>query len=137
MGTQNLPAIAGAGAGAEWLMGKGVESVNASEHALTERLISGLSEILGVTMYGGRNAERRTAAVSINIEGVAPKDASAALSERRAIVCRAGFHCAPMAHEAIGSHPLGGTLRFSPGAFSTESEIDSAVAGVRELAREA
>lgn len=135
VGTQNLPAIAGAGAGARWLLERGVERVNASEHALVERLIAGLGEIRGVTVYGGRDVGRRTAAVSINIDGVAPKAASAALNEEDGIVCRAGFHCAPMAHETIGSHPRGGTVRFSPGPFSTEAEIDAAIAGVARLAR--
>lgn len=137
IGTQNVPAIAGAGAGADWLLKEGVEQVNAKEHALVERLITGLDEIPGVTVYGGRDVSQRTAAVSINIDGVAPKDASSALNERFNIVCRAGFHCAPMAHESIGSHPLGGTVRFSPGPFSTEAEIDSAIAGVAQLAGEA
>lgn len=137
IGTQNVPAIAGAGAGADWLLKEGVEKVNAKEHALVERLITGLDEITGVTVYGGRDVSQRTAAVSINIDGVAPKDASSALNERFNIVCRAGFHCAPMAHESIGSHPLGGTVRFSPGPFSTEAEIDSAIAGVAQLAGEA
>ena len=136
VGTLNLPAIAGAAAGAEWLMERGVESINAAEHALTERLIRGLADIKGVTIYGGRGTTNRTAAVSINIEGHACKDVSAALNERFAIVCRAGFHCAPMAHESIGSHPLGGTVRFSPGAFSTEGEIDTAIEGVSVLASE-
>ncbi len=137
VGTLNLPAIAGAAAGAQWLLERGVENVNKAEHALVERLIAGLDAIRGVTVYGGRDMNNRTAAVSINIAGVAPKDASAALNERDAIVCRAGFHCAPMAHEAIGSHPLGGTVRFSPGPFSTEAEIDAAIAGVARLAGEA
>ncbi|MFI4897038.1 MAG: aminotransferase class V-fold PLP-dependent enzyme [Phycisphaerales bacterium JB059] len=136
VGTQNLPAIAGAGAGASWLLEQGVERVNANEHALVERLIGGLSEIRGVTIYGGRDVSQRTAAVSINVDGVAPKRVSAALSDREGIVCRAGFHCAPMAHETIGSHPHGGTVRFSPGPFSTAAEIDAAIEGVARLARE-
>jgi selenocysteine lyase/cysteine desulfurase len=38
-----------------------------------------------------------------------------------------GLHCAPAAHRSIGSFELGGTIRLSPGPFTTEAEIDEAL----------
>jgi selenocysteine lyase/cysteine desulfurase len=52
------------------------------------------------------------------------------------IECRTGLHCAPLIHDKIGSAEFGGTVRFSPGVFSTEEEIDKAISAVRRIARE-
>ena len=43
---------------------------------------------------------------------------------------RAGFHCAPRIHAALGSAQAG-TLRLSPGHFTTLEQIDRAVRAVQ------
>jgi selenocysteine lyase/cysteine desulfurase len=48
------------------------------------------------------------------------------------IQTRAGIHCAPRMHVALGTAPAG-TLRLSVGHFSTVEEIDAAVAAVAEV----
>ena len=55
------------------------------------------------------------------------------LEQERGILTRCGLHCAPSAHKTLGTFPQG-TVRFSPGWFTTEAEIDAAVGAVRELA---
>jgi selenocysteine lyase/cysteine desulfurase len=40
------------------------------------------------------------------------------------IAVRTGLQCAPGAHRALGTFPSG-TLRISPGCFTTEAEIDA------------
>ena len=60
-------------------------------------------------------------------------DLSFLLEERWGIMTRCGLHCAPNAHKTLGTFPQG-TVRFSPGWFTTEAEIDAAVGAVRELA---
>ena len=44
---------------------------------------------------------------------------------------RIGLHCAPLAHEEIGTTPKG-TVRFSIGPFNTESDIDALIAAVTD-----
>jgi len=39
------------------------------------------------------------------------------------IAIRPGQHCAPYVHRAIGTFP-GGTVRVSPGPFSTAADVD-------------
>ena len=56
------------------------------------------------------------------------------LDERFGIAVRVGLHCAPAAHQALGTWPSG-TVRFSFGAFNTETEIDFAAQVVTELCR--
>ena len=49
------------------------------------------------------------------------------------IATRAGAHCAPPMHEALGTVQQG-AVRFSFSYFNTENEVDTAIAAVRELA---
>ena len=49
------------------------------------------------------------------------------------IACRPGLHCAPLVHRAMGT-AQNGAIRFSIGAFTTEREIQRAVAAVAALA---
>ncbi|HAH44543.1 MAG TPA: aminotransferase class V-fold PLP-dependent enzyme, partial [Planctomycetaceae bacterium] len=57
------------------------------------------------------------------------------LDENFGIQIRAGLHCAPRIHACIGSKEAGGTLRFSPGPFTTVQQIETAVAAMQELAQ--
>ena len=57
---------------------------------------------------------------------------AAQLLERSNIETRVGLHCAPSAHRSLGTFPTG-TLRFSPGPFTTEDDIDTAIAAMKEI----
>ncbi len=43
-----------------------------------------------------------------------------------------GLHCAPGAHRFLGTFPEG-TVRVSPGPFTTSDDIDALVAALREI----
>ncbi len=133
VGTHNLPAIIGLAAGVRWLEQTGIETVRRHECELTGRLIDGLSSVPGVTVYGTREPDRRTSAVSMTKEGWAPKALADRMASETGTICRAGFHCAPLAHETIGTLKGGGTLRLSPGYFNTPEQIDAVVAWMREV----
>ncbi|MEZ6242230.1 MAG: aminotransferase class V-fold PLP-dependent enzyme [Phycisphaerales bacterium] len=133
VGTLNGPAIAGLGAGVRWIREVGIDAIHARESALTGRLINGLGSMDGVTVHGPGADVDRTSVVSFTLDGVTPKEASERLCEGHGIVCRSGYHCAPLAHETIGTHALGGTVRMSPGYFTTEAEIDAALEGVAQI----
>ena len=55
--------------------------------------------------------------------------------DRREIAVRVGLHCAPAAHRSLGTFAGGGTLRFSPGFFTTEAELDAVLATLEALIR--
>ena len=134
-GTLNVVGLAGLEAGVRWVLERGVEAIRTHEVMLTRRLIDGLREIPGVTVYGGLDAARQTATVSFNIAGKEPSEVGQRLDEEYAIMCRVGLHCAPAAHKTLGTYP-DGTVRFGLGAFNTEEEIDAALRAVRALASE-
>ncbi|HET7038125.1 MAG TPA: aminotransferase class V-fold PLP-dependent enzyme, partial [Thermomicrobiaceae bacterium] len=133
-GTLNTVGIAALGAAAEVVLELGVPAIRAHEAALVNRLVDGLEEIPGVRVLAPRDPERRAAVVSFLIEGWEPVDIGAALDSSFGIACRTGLHCAPDACKALGASP-GGTVRFSPGYFTTEAEIDQALEAVEQLAR--
>ena len=49
------------------------------------------------------------------------------------IAVRSGAHCAPRMHQALGTQNQG-AVRFSFSLFTTEAEIDAAVAALAQLA---
>jgi cysteine desulfurase/selenocysteine lyase len=135
-GTPNAVGLAGLAAGVGWLRERGVEAVRAHEVELTRRLLDGLKAIQEVTVYGTGDAEQQTATISLNLTGKEPSEVGLRLDEEYEIMCRVGLHCAPVAHRTIGSFPTG-TVRFGLGAFNTPAEVDTALAAVEQLAREA
>ena len=115
-------------------MQEGVEAIRKRERDLTQKLINGLLNIPGVTVYGGLDADRQAGVVSFNVDGMSQSEVGLRLDEEYEIMCRVGLHCAPAAHKTIGTFP-DGTVRFGLGTFTTEDEIDAAVQAVsREAA---
>ena len=75
---------------------------------------------------------RSVAPVSFVVEGIEPQELSLVLDQSFQIASRAGLHCAPLMHEALGTFPQG-TVRLSPGYFNTLDEIEQAIRAVREI----
>jgi cysteine desulfurase/selenocysteine lyase len=121
-GTHNLPGIAGLKAGIEFVMQQGAANIGAHERSLVGYAAERLSSIAGLRIYGPADPGLRAAVLSFAIAG---KDSSAIafeLDQRFDIAVRAGLHCAPRAHRTLGSFPAG-TVRMSPGWFTTREEI--------------
>jgi selenocysteine lyase/cysteine desulfurase len=129
-----MPGIAGLAAAVEYHRAKAYGAVRAHEQALMERLLVGLFEIPGVTVYGPSSAEDRVGLVSMRIEGYDPQEVAAALDSAHHIQVRPGLHCAPRMHEALGTIKSGGTVRLSVGQFNTLDEIDQTISAIAELA---
>lgn len=132
-GTPNTVGLAGLGAGAAWIIARGIGEIRAREEALTGRFLDGLKDTPRVTLYGPADPSRQAAVVSFNIEGLMPSAVAWELDERFSILSRPGLHCSPAAHRTLGTFPQG-TVRFGFGYFNTEAEIDAALSAIRELA---
>ncbi len=131
-GTPNAVGLAGLGAGLDWIMARGVNSIRQHEMTLCRKLMGGLREISGVTVYGPRDANLRTAVISFNIAGLPPSEVGLRLDEDYGILCRVGLHCAPAAHRTLGTFPAG-TVRFGLGAFNINRDIDATLAAIQQL----
>ncbi|SEA15661.1 cysteine desulfurase family protein [Desulfuromusa kysingii] len=122
-GTQNLPGIAGLLAGLRFLVETGVDTIRAREVALSDRIIKGFASLERVKLYGPDDAMFRGGAISFNIADRDPAEVGFALDQQQ-ISVRVGLHCAPDAHRSIETYPTG-TVRVSPGYFTTDAEVES------------
>ncbi len=130
-GTPNGPGIAGLLAGVEFVLETGPEVIRARETQLASMLAAGLRSIPRVEVFHPETGPV-TAAVSFRIDGIENSVIARNLSEDYGICCRHGLHCAPCAHRTLGTLPSG-LIRFSPGYFNTEAEIQGAVDAVKAL----
>jgi cysteine desulfurase family protein len=121
-GTHNLPGIAGLKAGVEYILETGTDTIRQHELKLLEELQTSLKPIPGLTVYGPKNSELRGPVLSFTISGIDSSVLAAELDRGFDIAVRAGLHCAPQAHRTLGTFP-DGTLRVSPGWFTTREEI--------------
>ena len=132
-GTQNTVGISGLCAGVHYIMERSVSSIYFEEQKMVQHLIDGLTSMPGVTVYGPLTSPR-AAAVSFNIEGMDCADVAMILESYYDISVRSGLQCAPDTHRMLGTFDMGGTVRVSPGLFTTADEIDEFLWAVREIA---
>ena len=133
-GTLNVPGLAGLGAGVRWILQQGVETLEAREAALARQFYELVRDIPGVQCYGDFNAPR-VPIVSLNLAGEDSARAADMLWEDYGICVRAGAHCAPLMHKALGTVEQG-IVRFSFSHTNTEEEVRTAAQAVRALAEE-
>lgn len=130
-GTINLPGIAGLAAGLDFISGQR-EEIHQYESTLNERLRRQLIAIPGLTILGSKGVPR------VGITSVVPEGGdSAALADAldaSGVAVRGGLHCAPAIHSYLGTMHSG-AVRFSPGPFNTERDIDDAAALTARLMR--
>ena len=135
VGTHNLLGITGLCAGVRWVKQAGLDSIREHEHSLLSRFTEKISSIPGIRLYGNEDLQQRTSVCSFVINGVSPQRIAAWLAENHGVATRAGYHCAPLAHETIGTLPGEGTIRFGFGFSNTVEEIDQVAGMLAEAPR--
>lgn len=131
-GTPNTLGIAALAAGVRFINEIGLERIAAHENRLCRRLLAGLAQLPGVTLHGPPAAEPRCPVISLSLAGRQVSDLALRLDREFAIMARAGLHCSPAAHRTLGTFPQG-TLRLSPGWFTTEAEVEDCLAALTEI----
>lgn len=134
-GTLNVPGLAGLCSGVEWILAQGVETLCAQESALAALFYERIRDLPNVTLYGDPEMAPRAPIVALNIGNEDSARIADILWEDYGICVRAGAHCAPLMHKALGTVPQG-VVRFSFSHFNTEAEVLLAAGAVRELAQE-
>jgi cysteine desulfurase / selenocysteine lyase len=156
-GTQNNVGIAGLGAGVGFILDRGIENIRNHEQALTRVLLDELYSVQGLSIYGPLKPEHQTATVSVTFDSVMPtetddvlrgcgsinlawledgvelNEAGDLLNTEYDILVRTGLHCAPLAHQSLGTFPEG-TVRLSMGYFNTVDEMRRAAEALRHIA---
>ena len=131
-GTQNIHGLAGLKAGIEYLLQTGVAAIQHHEEVQVKRLLEGLSVIKGITLVGPPMEEARGSVVSFTPGKLDVNQVSYTLDTLYGISSRSGLHCAPLAHQTIGTFPEG-TLRLSPGWCTTSEEIETALQAISQI----
>jgi len=134
-GTPNLPGIYGWEAALEFLQNIGVEQIRTHDLALSRRFLAGVAELPGVRLLGPTDPQRRVGVFSLDFAGRDNAEVAYRLEMEYGILTRCGLHCAPAAHKTLGTFPQG-TVRFSTGWFTTEWDMDAALAAIRALTAE-
>ena len=125
-GTPNIPGLAG------WLHSMTYLKDNPRSRGRSgafESLISGLRELPDLRIIGhppNRSDLSFTPVVSVIPERSSLTELTGYLNDHQ-IAVRSGLQCAPGAHKTLGTFEGGGTIRFSPGEFTTSHEISTVI----------
>lgn len=133
-GTLNLPGIIGLNEGLSYIESQRMENIHNHELALTQAFLEGLQSIDVVNIIGKQDIQDRTAVVSITIDGMDPASIAYELESTYHIMTRVGLHCAPRAHQTLGTYP-DGTVRFSFGYANTHNDVESALSALHRIVK--
>jgi cysteine desulfurase/selenocysteine lyase len=133
-GTHNAIGIAGLAAGVDWILEQGVEKLAAHDLDLVRTFIDGAGGVEGLTYHGPQGVKNRLGVFSVTLQGFDPQELAAVLESHYGILTRAGLHCAPLAHQALGTLQDGGTTRFSFSPFLTKQDVKYATDALAEIA---
>lgn len=125
-GTMNLPGIIGLHTALSYIEEQGVETIHGKKMKLTEYFLEGLKAFPMIEVVGHSDNRNRVAVVSINFKEYDNAQMAFALEQEYGIMTRVGLHCAPMAHQTLGTFPMG-TVRFAFSGSNTRDEIDIAL----------
>ncbi|MHB8108478.1 MAG: aminotransferase class V-fold PLP-dependent enzyme [Syntrophorhabdaceae bacterium] len=131
-GTPNTPGIASLLGGLTFIEQEGLPVISERKQTLRKRLLDRLRDIPGMLVYGHDTDDCYLAIIAFNIKDKLPSEVGHELNKRSMFV-RIGLHCSPAAHQTIGSFPQG-SLRVSPGYFTTDNDIDEFAKTVRDIA---
>lgn len=132
-GSLNVVGLAGLGAALSWIADRTVAALQEHDRFLGGTFLDALAGAPGLTVFGPRDPQARVGVFSVRLDGLAPAELSTLLEAEFGILTRSGLHCAPLAHETIGTKDSGGTTRLSFGPFTTETEVRQCAAALRQL----
>jgi cysteine desulfurase family protein (TIGR01976 family) len=148
-GTMSHEALAGVQAAIDFLasLGEGADrrtkldaafrDIVAYEAALTARMLDGLAEVPGMTLYGITDPARageRTPTFTFTLPGITPRQVCEQLAER-GILGWDGNYYALGIMDRLGLEGRGGATRLGFLRYTTEEEVDRTLEAVGEIAR--
>ncbi len=143
-GTQNHEGIVGAAAAVEFLASlapgatrrerlmRAISELHERGDALVARLWNGLSAIDGVQCYGPPPGKPRTPTVSFSVRGLESKNVAVALTREAVFVSNGNFYATGVLAKLGMTRE--GLVRAGCACYTTESEVDRLIEGVRAIA---
>ena len=131
-GTLNLPGIAGLAAGIGYIQKRGERSILKKERGLIDYIGMELMKIKDVYPFFSKERSLQSGVLSFVVKGRSSDEIAALLSEA-GVAVRSGKHCAPLAHQTVGTKD--GTVRVSVSDFTTEKDAEMFVLILKKLMR--
>lgn len=122
IGTLNIAGIAGLNAALSWIQEQTVERLREVEETNRQHLIDLLEEYDFIKIVGNNPDCNYVGIVSCLIDDIS-SDSAGSIFDQQGIALRTGLHCAPLAHQFLGTYPAG-TIRFSVNYFTTEKDFE-------------
>ncbi|MFI7582183.1 aminotransferase class V-fold PLP-dependent enzyme [Kocuria sp. M1N1S27] len=133
-GTQRVAQAVALAEAVRYLQAIGMERIAAHEHALGQRLATGLGELEGIRLIGPPPGTARVGLAAVDVDGVHAHDVGQVL-DVAGVAVRVGHHCAQPLHRALG---LTASTRASGYLYTTTEDVDrflAELAGVRSYFR--
>ncbi|MFT7002698.1 MAG: cysteine desulfurase family protein [Sulfurimonas sp.] len=134
-GTMNMPGIAGLLEGILWVDAKGIDAINKHELELREQLLVGMREMQNISVCEVDSSLLTTGTISFYMKEKNVSEIAMMLDRDFGIMTRVGLHCSPATHRTIGTYSQGGTVRLSPGVFTTQNEIEYVLDSLEKIAK--
>jgi len=130
----NIPGIIGLSHALDFIASQGLSAIRSHKDSLAHTFLEGLSVIPGVQSVGQPAEIPRESVFSLIFKNVDQGEAAYRLERDFGILTRSGLHCAPLAHQTLGTFP-GGSVRFSFGCFTTAADVDAALSAISKIAK--
>lgn len=131
-GTLNVSGIVGLLESVRYIKKEGICKIHNKEKELIKYALEKLEGVKNIELYGPKNYKDIVGVISFNIKNMKAEDIAYILDNKYDIMVRAGLHCAPNAHELIGTKDIG-TLRIGIGYFNEKEDIDLLVNALNEI----
>ncbi|MCR4963080.1 MAG: aminotransferase class V-fold PLP-dependent enzyme [Firmicutes bacterium] len=134
-GSINTLGIAALNAAVDFIQDIGPETLAGHCRELSQSLLTDLACIPRLTLQTPtEKGLPLLPAVSFTLAHHTPEETAVLLDKEFHIAVRSGYHCAPLAHQTLGTLDEG-TVRLSPGWFNTVPEVKRAAAAIAQIAR--
>lgn len=127
-GTLPTHVISGLKEGLEFVSTVGIDNIRAHEEKLCARAKAGLISLPHIKVF----SPSRQGSLVLFTHDKIPSESVAQFLAKRNICVRAGFHCAALAHNALGT-PKDGAVRVSLGYFNTSRDVDKFLSAIKEI----
>ncbi|SCH75918.1 aminotransferase class V-fold PLP-dependent enzyme [Romboutsia sp. 1001713B170207_170306_H8] len=131
-GTLNVGGIAGLLESVKYIKSEGIDKIHKKETEITKYALEKLRFVKNMEIYGPKKSDDILGVISFNIKGMRAEDVAYVLDSKYDIMVRAGLHCAPSAHDLIGTKDIG-TLRVGIGYFNEKEDIDKLVYALNKI----
>lgn len=125
-GTLSTPAIGALGASVDWLLKRGVDTVERKESEFSMLMHRLLTELPEAEVF----SEATSGMTAFRIRGQSSDEVATAL-DNAGICVRGGLHCAPLAHRTLGTLDTG-LIRLSCGVFNTNAQAHAVVRALKK-----